>query len=181
MAWSGSSLVPYKLLFGTVLIFCQIHGAPVQYFPSQTSTAKEIGEILLSRQRCFGSYFTDLPAHPFSFYTIVAFFDRSGTKHVTCFCETLDEKTKKPSLQQKKNMCFIHALLYPSSTTAPNACLQQAIKFPLAFGAAAATGTKKPFASSPIRLHSSSTSHTHHGKDKWRCSYNAKKTTMEDV
>ena len=79
-------------------------------------------------------------------------------------------------------LCFSGALRCPSSAFEHIIeCLRQAVKFGLAFGAAAASGSKKPFTRWLIRLHSSPTSHTHHGKDKWGCPYNAKKTSTEHV
>ena len=83
--------------------FCQIHGAPVQYFPSQTSTAKEIGEIfcdvkdvleVISRT-CLPTLFLFTESWLFSIAV------ERNMSHA--FARRLmKKKTKRPSLQQKK-------------------------------------------------------------------------------
>ena len=100
MAWSGSNLVPYKIVFGTVLIFVRFTGHPYNISLRRPPPRKKLANFFVT-SKMFWKLFHGLACHPFSFYRIVAFFDRSGTKHVTCFCETLDEK-RGPAFSKKK-------------------------------------------------------------------------------
>ena len=73
----------------------------MKYFPSQTSTAKEIVEILLSCQRCFGNYLTDKSVNLFLLPEVDFRIAKERNMSHT-FARRLIKKQRSPAFSKKK-------------------------------------------------------------------------------